>query len=92
MAVNQQTVLIVAIIVMIFIVLVLIGASIYQSLEDVSFRDSLFFQVSAATTIGSTEFAPKTSSGTWFQIFYSIILVVYFLGSFFFIDRLPFRA
>lgn len=87
--VNKRTILVAFIVVLIFIVLVVSGAAVYHELEDVSFRDSVYFQVNNATTIGATEFSPKTTGGIWFQMFWSPILVIYFLGAFFYLDKQP---
>lgn len=78
-------------ILVVFILLLLIGAGIYQTLEeDISYRDSLYVMTSSATTIGYTKHEPSSGAGIWFLMFYSLCLVVYFLGSFFVISQFDF--
>jgi hypothetical protein len=69
------------IIVLVFLVLMAVGAAIYQTLEGVSYGDALYVAVASATTIGAPP--PTATSARWFQVFYSLFTVVYFLASFF---------
>lgn len=67
----------------VLLVLLVIGAIIYSLLEDVNFRDSLWMMVATATTIGTNETPASTTGGHWFRMVYSLMLVIFFIGSFF---------
>ena len=75
-------------IVVVFIILNLLFAYIYTLIEKISFQDALYLMVANSTTIGSTDQQPITSAGKWFNIFASLVLVIYFIGSFFVIFEL----
>jgi hypothetical protein len=85
MLLSVKSILTILIMIGIFISLLTIGAAIYQALEtDITYRDSLFLMVMSSTTVGITnQKEPKTSGGIWFLMIYSLLLVSYFLGSFF---------
>ena len=88
---RKKSIIILAIIIFVLFCLIAIGAAIYQAIEvDINYRDSLFIMVMAATTIGITENHPQTTSGIWFFMFYSLLMVTYFLGSFFIVFDLTY--
>lgn len=69
----------------VYFVVVLIGAGIIQALEEDeqqwSYADSFYFMTMASTTIGFGDFVPVTKSGRMFVTFYSVFAVaVFFLG------------
>jgi hypothetical protein len=80
----MRSVSLIILILAIFVILLLIGAAIYMNIEeDVNLRDAFSLMTASATTIGSTKDSPKSSGGIWFMNIYSILLVTYYLGSFF---------
>jgi hypothetical protein len=78
---KTQKILKIFSIVFMFIILLVIGAAIYQKFEkSTNYLDALFLMVMSATTIGTHKYMPVTSGGIWFFMLYSIILVTYFLS------------
>ena len=57
-----------------------IGTVAYRFLEDWSWLDSLYFSVITLTTIGYSDFSPKTDLGKLFTMGYIIIGVSLILG------------
>ena len=54
-----------------FVVVLLVGAYIYQNLEGWSFLDSIYFVVVTVTTLGYGDLVPSSSVGKVFTIFFS---------------------
>lgn len=61
-------------------VILIIGTIVYHEVEGWSWLDSLYFSVITLTTIGFGDFAPETSVGKIFTIFYIVIGLGMILG------------
>ena len=57
---------------------IVIGASIYQKLENLSVLDSYYYVVVTLSTIGYGDIAPKTSAGKLFTIFFIVFGIAIF--------------
>ena len=78
-------------ILLIFVALVVLGGAIYNALEDnINFRDSVYLMMATATTIGSPLYNPTNANSTWFMLFYSPLIVIYFIASFFVVFSMAF--
>ncbi len=69
--------------IIIFITLLLIGASVYQRIEGWGYLDSLYFTVITATTIGYGDMYPRTDAGKIFTIFFAFLgigMALYFFS------------
>jgi hypothetical protein len=70
----------IAIALVFFFVVVLVGAGIITALEDINFLNAFYLNVMTATTIGYGDFVPTTDGAKMFMSFYSLLSV----GSFFY--------
>lgn len=69
--------------ILIFVAVILIGASVYHYVEKWNYIDSFYFTVITVTTIGYGDFAPQTDAGKIFTMFFAfagIGLVFYFIS------------
>ncbi len=80
--------------VILFVLVILLGSLVYQSVEKWSYIDSVYFLVVTMTTIGYGDIVPVTNTGkiiTIFASFFGIAMVFYMIsviGSYFFERKL----
>jgi len=80
--------------IVLFFIMIFIGAFFYTFLEGWSYLDALYFSVITATTVGYGDFVPITSAGKIFTIIYAFCTIgfaFYFftlVGKYFFTHRL----
>ena len=65
-------------IVLFFIGALLVGISVYHSVEGWNYLDSAYFLVITATTIGYGDLTPQTSIGKIITMIYSILGIAFF--------------
>ncbi len=56
-----------------FLILLFGGSTLYSSIEEWDYLDSLYFTVATVTTIGYGDFVPKTDVGKIFTLFFSFL-------------------
>jgi len=63
-----------------FTILVLVGGLFYHNVEGWSLLDSVYFCVATLATVGYGDFAPTTSLGKIFTVFYIIFGIGIFIA------------
>ena len=59
--------------IIIFLILLFVGAFVYSHAEGWNYLDSLYFTVVTVTTIGYGDLAPQTDTGKIFTMFFPFI-------------------
>ena len=57
----------------IFVCHLALGTLVFHLLEDLSYRDSLYFSVVTLTTVGYGDIVPRTVGGKLFNVFYLVV-------------------
>lgn len=57
----------------IFVCHLALGTLVFHLLEDLSYRDSLYFSIVTLTTVGYGDIVPRTVGGKLFNIFYLVV-------------------
>ena len=84
---TKAKILRIAVIILVFFLVNLIGAAILLPLEpDLSFLDTFYLMMSTSTTVGYGNIAPETGGGKMFMSFFQVVpigLFFYALSLFF---------
>ena len=78
--------------IVIFLIVIFLGAYVYQQIEGWRYLDSVYFVIITVTTIGYGDFTPQTDVGKIITLFFPFIgigMAFYFLSS---IGRYMFRS
>lgn len=73
MRLNRQLALHIALISVVFVAFNLIGAIVFQRLDNLTFTDGFYLAMSASTTSGYGNVAATSDSAKWFISFYQIV-------------------